>query len=135
MALDKAEIKVVGGEYRGKPFFAAIGTVKGRARKIEGAASAKEISGKGAYESGAVIDWRIYLHRKSKPDWFPQEQYTLLATNATTAVSGSIDAQNAKIIPISEEKKFTIKSADMRISISDKGIKVKKGPRDRYRYR
>jgi len=125
-ALDKPEVKVVTAEYNGKPFFTAIATAKGRAKKIKGGISVQAISGKGAYDSEIEYDWRIFLHRESKPDWFPEEQFELLATNATTAVSGSMNAQKAEIIPISDKTEFSIVSVPTRISISDKGIKIRK---------
>jgi len=126
MVLDRREIKVVNCQYGGKPFFVAVATAKGQAKEIESGMIIPALSGKGKYGSKTEYDWRIIYHRKSKPNWFSEKQFTLLATNATTAVSGSTNAQNAEMIPISDKTKFTITSVPMRISISDKGVKIKK---------
>ena len=123
MVLDKPEIKVVSAQYGRKPFFVAIGTAKGKAKEIEGGISIPAMSGKGGYDSKTEYDWKIIYHRKSRPDWFPPEQFSLLATNATTAVSGSINARNAKMIPISGKEAFDVKVEGNRIlSVGHEGI-------------
>jgi len=119
--LDKDEIMIVGAQLGKKPIFLGVGTAREQAKEIEGKIGLKEAAG--AHKVTRELDWRLFYKPENLPGWFPIEHLTPLATNATTAISGSINALKAKMIPISGEKEFSI-TPD--ISISGEGLEIKR---------
>jgi len=132
LILDSDEIKVVEAEYRRKPIFFGVGTAKGKEKGIEGEVSVSTVSGRGAYESRTHYDWKLYYNPSNLPGFLPMESLTYLATNATTTVSGSIDALKAVMVPI-PERGIVLEYPSARytgILISDKGVEIEeKKPR------
>lgn len=123
--LDKSGITIVGAQLGKKPILLGIGTTRKEAKEVEGKIGLGQAGGEaaGAHKQTKELDWKVFYKPVNLPGWFPVEHLTALASGAITATTGSINALDAKVIPISEEKKITI-TPD--ISISDKGIRVNK---------